>query len=184
MSKQYFEWSHQLRHVNDGSTIGTSQKKRIVIVLSWVCRKSVVWHSCDSRAIIVRQSWVVWSYFSGFHVMGWAFYCRVTVVSLSYDCCATVMRFSEKALETCQAPYVWIQRNHRQIPATTLVSVYFTAQTSGAVRSMAYQTNFGRLTGSFTVHGLESTLTEPYFDLVGVREGGYSAVPSIIVLME
>ena len=27
MSKKYFEWSHQLRHVHDGSTMGTRQKK-------------------------------------------------------------------------------------------------------------------------------------------------------------
>ncbi|VDI58864.1 Hypothetical predicted protein [Mytilus galloprovincialis] len=40
----------------------------------------------------------------GVHVNGCACYCCVTVMPLSYDCHATVMRLSTKALATYQAP--------------------------------------------------------------------------------
>ena len=66
------------------------------------------------------------------------------------------------------------------------ISVYYTAQTSSAVRFMAYPTDVGRFAGSYTIHGLEATLalTVPYFALVGVRQRTYSARPSVIVQME
>ena len=68
MSKKYFERSHQLRHVHDGYTI----EKEIVIVQLWVCPKLVLQQSYDNHELFRAM-------FLGFHVMGYACYCRATL---------------------------------------------------------------------------------------------------------
>ena len=79
-SKKIVEWSHQLRHVHDGSTMAKWQKKN--------CYCIVVGLSQVGCATVVRQSWVVLGFF--FQVfMSWD--AHVTVVSLSYDCRTIVM---------------------------------------------------------------------------------------------
>ena len=47
VSKKYVEWSHQLRHVHDGYTT----ELFFLILLSWVCRKSVVRQSYVNREL-------------------------------------------------------------------------------------------------------------------------------------
>ena len=144
-----------------------------VVGFSQVGRVTVVRQSCDNRTTIVSCLGLFFR-----------FLCQWMRVLLSCHCLATVMRLSTKALETYQAPSAWIQRNHQQIPPSTLTSVYLIAQTSSAVRSMDLPSNVGRVAGSYTVHGFGSTIRGPYFALVVVRQGAYLAGPSTIFLMK
>ena len=79
MSKTYFEWSHQLRHVHDDSTMGTRQEKKCNSVLSRVCRKTIVRQSYGNRELFGL-------YFR--------FSCHGMCVLLSCHCLATVVQLT------------------------------------------------------------------------------------------
>ena len=61
--------------------------KKNVIVLSWVCRKSVMRQSCDNLELFGAM-------FLGFHVMGCACYCRATIVRLSHNSRGSLARLT------------------------------------------------------------------------------------------
>ena len=109
MSKKYFEWSHQLQNVHDGSTMGTRQNKKNVIVLLCVCRKSVMWQS-DNRELF-------WDIFQVFMSLD----ARVTVVLLSCHCDATLNQRS------CNMQgYIRImQQNYGRSCSTSYISVLY-----------------------------------------------------------
>ena len=138
---------------------------------------------CNSRATIAWQSWVVWGYFSGFHVLGCACDCRVTVVLLSYDCCAIVMRVATLSKRFRNMPGS-IRMNPTKSP---------TDSRSNSCISVLYCPNIRRLSIHSLTHQhrafLYGSRARIYisglcFALVGDQQSAYSTVPNIIVLVE